>query len=141
MKGMTDAPSLFGPSIKAEIAALRRIARRMDALLRVPGTQIDVGLDTLLGLIPVVGDALAAAPSAYIIWKAHRLGASPGALAVMGVNTALDWSIGSIPVLGDIFDAVYNANIRNVALLERNLARQAARARDVTPRPAVDAAF
>ncbi|WP_261385183.1 DUF4112 domain-containing protein [Vannielia litorea] len=129
---MTTPMPLSGPAIDAEIAALHRLARRMDALVRVPGTQIDVGLDTLLGLIPVVGDTLAAAPSAYIIWKAHRLGATPGALAYMGFNMALDWSIGSIPVLGDIFDAAYNANIRNVCLLEKNLAKQATLARDVT---------
>lgn len=130
---MTKPLSLSGPAVDAEIAALDRLARRMDAIFRIPGTQIDVGLDSLLGLVPVVGDTLAAAPSVYIIWKAHRLGATPGALAYMALNTALDWSIGSIPILGDIFDAAYNANIRNVALLERNLAKQAARARNVTP--------
>ncbi|QDC10136.1 DUF4112 domain-containing protein [Oceanicola sp. D3] len=123
---------LTGPAVDAEIAALHRLARRMDALFRIPGTSVDIGLDTFLGLVPVVGDALAAAPGVYIIVKAHRLGASPGALAYMALNTALDWSIGSIPVVGDIFDAAYNANIRNVALLEKNLAKQAARARDVT---------
>ncbi len=130
---MTKPLPLSGPAVDAEIAALDRLARRMDAIFRIPGTQIDVGLDSLLGLVPVVGDTLAAAPSVYIIWKAHRLGATPGALAYMALNTALDWSIGSIPILGDIFDAAYNANIRNVALLERNLAKQAARARNVTP--------
>ena len=133
---MPDAAPLTGPAVDAEIDALHTLARRMDALFRVPGTQIDVGLDSFLGLVPVVGDALAAAPSAYIIWKAHRLGATPGALAYMGFNMALDLSIGSIPVIGDIFDAAYNANIRNVCLLEKNLAKQAARARPVQPRRA-----
>ncbi|MFY0633097.1 MAG: DUF4112 domain-containing protein [Vannielia sp.] len=131
---LSDDPALHGPAIDAEIAALHRLARRMDAIFRIPGTSVDVGLDTFLGLIPVVGDTLAAAPSAYIIYKAHRLGATPGALAYMGFNMALDWSIGSIPVIGDIFDAAYNANIRNVSLLEKNLAKQAARARDVSAR-------
>ncbi|SIN96372.1 DUF4112 domain-containing protein [Vannielia litorea] len=131
---MTAPTSLTGPPVDAEIAALHRLARRMDALFRIPGTQVDIGLDTLLGLVPVVGDTLAAAPSAWIIFKAHRLGATPGALAQMALNTALDWSIGSIPLVGDIFDAAFNANIRNVTLLEKNLASQAARAREVGPR-------
>lgn len=114
--------------IDYELARLRRIAYRMDALLLLPGTRITIGLDTLLGLIPVVGDALASLPALWTIRQAHRLGASPGTLAYMALNTALDFALGLIPVVGDIFDALYNANIRNFNALERNLEARAARA-------------
>ncbi|MDF1873037.1 DUF4112 domain-containing protein [Vannielia sp.] len=130
----TETP-LHGPAIEDEIARLHSLARRMDAIFRIPGTRIDVGLDSLLGLVPVVGDTAAALPSLYIIWKSHRLGATPGALAFMALNTGIDWAIGAVPLVGDVFDAAYNANIRNVALLERNLAKQAARARPLKDQP------
>ena len=117
--------------IDLELKHLRKIAWRMDALFYIPRTNISVGLDNLFGLVPAVGDMLALGPSVYIIWKAHKLGASPGALAYMSLNTALDLVIGSIPIVGDIFDVVYNANIRNYRALEKNLNKKAARAKSV----------
>lgn len=117
--------------ITFELTRLRKTAANMDALFRIPGTKITVGLDSILGLIPVVGDAAALGPSLWIIWRAKQLGATPGALAYMLLNTLIDFVIGSIPIVGDIFDMIYNANIRNVAALEINLDKKAARARMV----------
>lgn len=114
-----------------ELQKLRKIAWRMDALFYIPRTNISLGLDNILGLIPVVGDLIALGPSAYLIWKAHKLGATPGTLAYMTLNTVADFIVGSIPVIGDIFDAIYNANIRNYRALEGNLNKKAARARSV----------
>jgi len=118
-------------NIDDELRKLRRVAWRMDALFYIPRTNISVGLDNILGLIPVVGDAAALAPSVWMIWQARKLGATPGALAYMTYNTMLDLVIGSIPLVGDIFDVVYNANIRNYRALERNLNKKAARAYEV----------
>ena len=117
--------------IDTELAKLRKIAWRMDAIFYIPRTNISIGLDNILGLIPVVGDAAALAPSIYLIYKARQLGATPGALAYMSFNTLLDFAIGSIPIVGDIFDVIYNANIRNYRALEVNLNKKAARAQEV----------
>ncbi|WP_045996259.1 DUF4112 domain-containing protein [Loktanella sp. S4079] len=117
--------------IDLELSALRKIAWRMDALFFIPGTRISIGLDNLLGLVPVIGDIAATAPALWTIRKAYRLGASPGTLAYMIFNTALDFAVGSIPIIGDIFDVLYNANIRNYRALERNLNKKAARAKSV----------
>lgn len=117
--------------IDFELARLRKLAWRMDALFYIPGTNLSVGLDNIVGLIPVVGDALTALPSLWMINRARKLGASPGALAYMIFNTALDFVIGAIPVIGDIFDVIYNANIRNYRTLERSLNKKAARAKPV----------
>jgi hypothetical protein len=114
-----------------ELARLRRVAWRMDALIYIPRTNISVGLDNILGLVPVVGDVATLAPGAWMVWKAHKLGATPGALAYMIGNLVVDVVIGSIPVIGDAFDVLYNANIRNYRALERNLNRNAASAKEV----------
>lgn len=121
-----------------ELRRLRNIAWRMDALFYIPRTNMSVGLDNIVGLIPVVGDALTMGPSLWIIWKARELGATPGALAYMVGNVLADMLIGSIPIVGDIFDVAYNSNIRNYRMLEKNLAQNAHRSRPVNrkrPRP------
>ena len=121
--------------IDYELKKLRVIAWRMDALFYIPGTNISVGLDNFFGLIPVIGDTMAVAPSVYMVYKAKQLGATPGALAYMMGNTVVDLLIGSIPIIGDVFDVVYNSNIRNYRALERNLNKQAAQAYEVTRQP------
>ncbi|MEL6572680.1 MAG: DUF4112 domain-containing protein [Pseudomonadota bacterium] len=117
--------------IDQDLALLRKVAMRMDALFTIPGTRVTVGLDNIIGLLPVVGDLLSVVPSVWMIHRAHKIGASPGTLAYMSFNTALDLLIGSIPIIGDIFDVLYNANLRNYAALETNLNRRAARAKQV----------
>lgn len=117
--------------IDFELARLRKVAWRMDALFYIPRTNYSVGLDNIIGLIPVVGDVATLAPSVWMIWRAHKIGATPGALAYMVSNLLMDVIVGSIPIVGDIFDVMYNANIRNYRLLEKNLNKKAARAKEV----------
>jgi len=117
--------------IDFELDRLRKVAWRMDALFTIPKTRITIGLDNILGLVPVIGDLLALLPSAWMIHKAYKLGATRGTLAYMTLNTMLDLLIGAIPIIGDIFDVLYNANIRNFNALKVNLNQNAQRARSV----------
>lgn len=119
--------------LDTELQELNRIARRLDAMFRIPGTRLTVGIDNLLGFIPVVGDIAALAPALWLVWKARQLGATTGAQIAMLLNLAVDVVIGSIPLVGDLFDIAYNANIRNVRLLEANLRRRANEARTIVP--------
>ncbi|MFD2738786.1 DUF4112 domain-containing protein [Sulfitobacter aestuarii] len=112
----------------ADLHRLRKLARNMDSAFRLPVIGTRIGWDAILGLIPGVGDAVALAPSAYIIKEAHRLGVPRSALMRMGANVGIDWAIGTIPLLGDLFDIGWRANIRNVDLLDRHLSRQMANA-------------
>jgi len=94
----------------------------MDAGIRVPGTNLRFGLDPILGLIPGAGDAAGAVLAGWILVEAIRLGASRATLLRMAGNVAFDAVAGAIPLLGDLFDFVWKANLRNVALLQRHLA-------------------
>ena len=40
----------------------------------------------------------------------------------MLANVAIDTAVGAVPVLGDLFDAGWQSNHRNVALIERHIA-------------------
>lgn len=110
-----------------ELDRLERLGTLLDARFRLPGTDIRFGLDGLVGLVPGVGDTLAAAPSAYVIVQGWRLGARKRVLARMAGNTLVDGVVGAMPVLGDIFDIGFKANLRNIALLQRELGGAGAR--------------
>ncbi len=107
--------------IHQEIARLDALARALDAQFKIPFTRFRVGWDGILGLVPVLGDAVAFAPAAYLIWRARALGVSSATIARMGVNTGIDVVIGSIPLVGSIFDIGFKANLRNIALLREDL--------------------
>lgn len=124
--------------IDEELEKLRILARRLDALFKIPGTRLTVGLDNLLGFLPVIGDAAALAPALWLVWKARQLGARPGALVLMLGNLVVDMIIGSVPLIGDLFDIAYNANVRNIRLLEASLARRAQQARPVGGAPELE---
>lgn len=109
---------------KAEIEKLDRLSTMLDSSYRIPGTPIRFGWDFLLGLVPGVGDVATLGPSAFLIYKAYRLGARKRTIGRMSVNTGLDFFVGAVPVLGDVFDLVFKANNRNFALLKNELARQ-----------------
>ncbi len=106
---------------QAEIEKLDRLSTMLDSRFRIPGTPIRFGWDSLLGLIPGVGDVASLAPSGYLIYKAYRLGARKRTIARMTMNTSLDFFVGAVPVLGDAFDLFFKANNRNFALLRKDL--------------------
>jgi hypothetical protein len=110
---------------------LGRLAYVMENLIPVPGTKIRLGVDAIAGFVPVVGDAVTLIPASYIVHSAYKMGAPRRMLIRMGLNLAVDFAFGVVPILGDIFDAGWNANTRNVALLksftQQKAAREAAR--------------
>ncbi len=104
-------------------AAERRIGRvthALDELVRVPGTSIRVGLDPVVGLIPVVGDAVAAGVAIWVIAEASRFGIPRVVLGRMVVNLIVDLGLGAIPLLGDLYDVVLRSNTRNLELFRRH---------------------
>lgn len=98
----------------------RALAKLLDSAVRVPGTNIRVGLDALLGLVPGIGDALGTLLSAQIVVLGAREGVPFIVLMRMLLNIVADAAVGAIPLLGDLFDVVFRANQRNLVLLERH---------------------
>ncbi len=104
------------------ITLARLLAQVLDRSLRVPGTDIRIGLDPLIGLIPGIGDAVAALAGSMILFLAAQLQAPKIVLIRMSVNIALNGMLGAIPLIGDLFSVWFQSNVRNVALLERHIA-------------------
>jgi len=103
---------------------VRVLAQLLDNSITIPGTSRKIGLDAIVGLIPGIGDLIGAVLSAYIILEAARADVSGFTLVKMVANVGFDTLLGAIPFVGDAFDAMWKSNIRNVAMLERHVARQ-----------------
>jgi uncharacterized protein DUF4112 len=106
------------------VARLEGLARLMDGAFVLPGTNIRLGLDVIIGLVPVAGDVVSGVISSYLIWEARQLGAPKWLIARMMANTLLDTTVGAIPVLGDAFDVMFRANMKNMALLRRHMEKR-----------------
>lgn len=109
------------PPVDAErtrrLDRLRTVARVMDSAIRIPGTDFRIGADSMLGLVPGVGDFAGALVGVSILNEARRLGMPGHKLAKMASNVGLDMLMGSVPLLGDVFDMYFKAHRRNVQLI------------------------
>ena len=102
----------------ARIARIDALATLLDTALVIPGTGIRFGLDGLIGLFPVIGDAITTALSLFIVHEAYQLGAPGHVIVRMLGNVAVDGVFGAVPLVGDAFDVLWRANRRNVRLLQ-----------------------
>jgi Domain of unknown function (DUF4112) len=105
----------------AKLQSLRKLSDLWDRSLGIPGTRFRVGLDSLIGLLPVGGDFIGILLSVYILLQAIQFKLPTALLVKMIFNIVLDGAVGSIPILGDIFDTTWKANTKNVNLLEAHL--------------------
>jgi hypothetical protein len=125
---------VVGPSDAERLAAAERriaaVTRVLDDLVSVPGTGRRFGLDPIIGLIPVIGDASTALVSLWLIAEAARFRMPRIVLARMVVNTLVDFAIGAIPILGDVIDFTMKPSSRNLALFRRYAADPVATTRD-----------
>jgi len=103
------------------LARLRRYANWLDSGIEIPGLGWQIGLESILGLVPGAGDTAGALLGSWVFVEALRMRVAAPTLGRILLNLALDATVGAIPVVGDLFDFVWKANIRNVQLLERHL--------------------
>ena len=102
--------------IKVE-KSLDELSYYLDGLFKVPGTGWRFGLDSVIGLIPNIGDTLTVLPSFYILVAGVRYGVPKITLLRMAFNIGLDYVVGMIPFVGDAFDFVWKANQQNMDLI------------------------
>jgi hypothetical protein len=105
-------------SVRRRLEAVEGMLERMFV---VPGINRSVGLDSILGLVPVVGDVITASMGAWLVWEARNLGMSKFQLARMAANVGFDTLLGAVPLVGDLFDFVFRSNSRNLRILKRHL--------------------
>ena len=106
-------------------AALRKRVETLEILLErsfvIPGINRPVGLDAIVGLIPVVGDVIAATMGAYLSWEARNLGMPKWKIWRMVGNLGVDTALGAVPLVGDAFDFFFRSNTRNLRIIKKHL--------------------
>mgnify|MGYP000264979677 FL=1 len=112
--GMGNDPQ----AVRMRVEALEKLLERA---FHIPGTKIPFGLDSIIGLVPVLGDLITAAMGAYIVWEARNLGMSKWQLIRMTANVGIDTAIGAIPIVGDAFDLVWRSNSKNLRIIKKHL--------------------
>jgi len=112
-------------SNRRDPAALRKRVETLEYLLErsftIPGINRPVGLDAIVGLVPVVGDVITATMGAYIIWEARNLGMSKWQIWRMVGNLGVDTALGAVPLVGDAFDFLFRSNTRNLKIIKKHL--------------------
>jgi hypothetical protein len=99
----------------------RRLSALLDNAIRIPGTDLRIGLDPILGaLLPELGDALTGVLALSLLGVAFRQRVPKLVMARMLINVAFDALLGAIPLFGDVFDFAFKANEKNLALIERH---------------------
>lgn len=111
----------FGNDAMAVRRRIELLEQLLEGLIEIPGLKRKVGLDAMLGVIPVAGDLIAAALGLYLVWEARNLGMSRWQLARMVGNVGFDTLVGAVPVAGDLFDFLYRSNTRNLRIIRKHL--------------------
>ncbi len=105
-------------SIRRRIEAMEMVLERS---FTIPGINRPVGLDAIIGLVPVVGDIIAMGMGAYIVWEARNLDMPKWKLLHMAGNVAFDSAVGAVPMVGDVFDFLFRSNTRNLRIVKKHL--------------------
>jgi hypothetical protein len=115
--GMSMAIDWAAAGAMERVGRMRVVAALLDNAVEVPWVRVRVGLDPILGLVPVWGDVVGLVGGLYLVYEAWRLGAEGRVLAMMVMNVLVDAGLGAVPILGDLFDVAWRANTRNLELL------------------------
>lgn len=115
-------------SVRQRIEAMEKL---LEKLFVLPMVNRPVGLDAVIGFVPVVGDIVTTAMGAWLVWEARNLGMSKFQLARMVGNIGIDTAVGAVPLLGDLFDIAFRSNSRNLRLIKRHLDKHHPAARTI----------
>jgi hypothetical protein len=105
-------------SVRQRVEALEMLLERS---FRIPGINYPIGLDAIIGLVPVLGDIVTTGLSAYMVWEARNLGLPKWKLWRMAGNVGFDALLGVVPVVGDAADVLFRSNTRNLRIIKKHL--------------------
>lgn len=109
---------------ESTLERLEKFSHFTDSSIGIPFTKFNIGLEAVIGLIPVIGDAAGLILSSYVLVEAQRLGVSKRIKTKMIINILIDFVGGLVPFFGDIFDAFFKANTRNTHILKKHITKQ-----------------
>ncbi|WP_426165778.1 DUF4112 domain-containing protein [Sandarakinorhabdus sp. DWP1-3-1] len=115
------ARRLIGSDPAAARLRVEMLERVLERAFVIPGINRPVGLDAIMGVLPIAGDALAGIVGLYLVWEARNLGMPKRTVARMLANVGFDTAVGAVPLVGDVFDFLFRSNSKNLRLIKRHL--------------------
>jgi hypothetical protein len=116
-----DLPLGRSPAeVRQRVELLERVLERA---FTIPVINRPIGLDVILDVIPVAGDAIGAVLGLALVWEARNLGMSRWKIARMLGNIGIDAALGAIPVIGVIPDFLFRSNSHNLKIVTDHLDR------------------
>ena len=110
-------------SVRSKEEQAEWLAHVLDDAVHLPHTRIRIGLDPIMGLVPIVGDLVATIAGSFVLVAARQLGVPTVLLLRMAYYQSLNGLIGSVPLFGDLFSFTYKSNAKNAALMVRRVKR------------------
>jgi hypothetical protein len=117
------SPPGLPPGEEERLRRVRAVADFLDNSLKIPGVGFPIGWDSVIGLMPGVGDAVTGTLAGWIVVQGHQLGVPKRTLLRMCGNAGVDLAGGAVPGVGDAFDVLFKANRKNLRLIELHLAK------------------
>ena len=111
----------LNPTQRRLLTGARHVARYMDARFSIFGFRF--GFDSIIGIVPGLGDVVSAVASVYLLWVGVQLRLPGRKLLRMLLNAAADLGMGIVPVVGDVADAVFKSHMRNLRIIEEHVRR------------------
>ena len=109
--------------IRSKEALAENLAKVLDDAVLLPGSRIRIGIDPVVGLIPIVGDVIATIAGAVILVIARQLHIQWDVQLRMAYNLLKNGLIGAIPFIGDLYSFGFKSHQLNTALLVRSIKR------------------
>ncbi|CAG8601163.1 8852_t:CDS:2 [Paraglomus brasilianum] len=85
----------------------------------------NVGLEPVVGLIPIIGDFIGVFLALMLVNTAKKADLPQLIVSKMLLNVWIDFLLGLIPFVGDVFDFFYKCNTRNAIILHTFLENRA----------------
>ncbi len=115
---LKNAASPEGDQVDPKLA---QAVKLLDNAFAIPGTKYKVGVDGLIGLIPIVGDLSTGIFAAWMVREAQRLGVPLHKRVLISFHYGVDFLVGLIPLVGDVFDFGYKAHLKSLRIIEQHL--------------------
>jgi hypothetical protein len=107
------------PRAPKALLSAQKLANLTDSKVRIPFVGVRLGLDFLIGLIPVIGDVIMVGVSLSIVAMAKSIEVPRALRLAMLKNIGIDFLLGLIPFVGDVVDLFYKSNQKNVRIMEK----------------------
>jgi hypothetical protein len=107
------------PQAPKALLRAQKLANLTDSKVRIPFIGVRLGLDFLIGLIPVIGDVIMVGVSLNIVAMAKSIEVPRALRIAMLKNIGIDFLLGLIPFVGDVVDLFYKSNQKNVRIMEK----------------------